>query len=94
MKQLTVTTLTLTVQVTRITLRTWLLVLLKWTVLFLVVAATDGPMPQTQESTSFRSSSWCARIVVFMNKVDMVDDAEIIRVSRNGNQRFIIFLSI
>jgi elongation factor Tu len=48
MKLLIVTMRTLTVQVTRITWKTWLLELLKWMVLFLV-AATDGPMPQTRE---------------------------------------------
>ena len=40
----------------------------------LVVAATDGPMPQTREHILLGRQVGVPRIVVFMNKVDMVDD--------------------
>ena len=55
--------------------------LLKWTVLLLVVAATDGPMPQTREHILLGTSGWnVPKLVVFMNKVDMVDDPELIEL--------------
>jgi len=44
----------------------------------LVVAATDGPMPQTREHILLARQVGVPRIVVFMNKVDMVDDPELI----------------
>jgi elongation factor Tu len=44
----------------------------------LVVAATDGPMPQTKEHILLARQVGVPRIVVFMNKVDLVDDAELI----------------
>jgi elongation factor Tu len=44
----------------------------------LVVAATDGPMPQTREHILLARQVGVPRIVVFMNKVDMVDDAELL----------------
>lgn len=44
----------------------------------LVVAATDGPMPQTREHILLAKQVGVPRIVVFMNKVDMVDDAEML----------------
>ena len=44
----------------------------------LVVAATDGPMPQTREHILLGRQVGVPRIVVFMNKVDMVDDAELL----------------
>ena len=47
----------------------------------LVVAATDGPMPQTREHILLARQVGVPTIVVFMNKVDMVDDEEIIRIS-------------
>ena len=40
----------------------------------LVVASTDGPMPQTREHILLARQVGVPRIVVFMNKVDMVDD--------------------
>ena len=46
----------------------------------LVVAATDGPMPQTREHILLARQVGVPRIVVFMNKVDMVDDAELIEL--------------
>jgi elongation factor Tu len=44
----------------------------------LVVAATDGPMPQTREHILLARQVNVPRIVVFLNKVDMVDDPEMI----------------
>ena len=44
----------------------------------LVVAATDGPMPQTREHILLARQVGVPRIVVFMNKVDMVDDPELL----------------
>ena len=46
----------------------------------LVVAATDGPMPQTREHILLGRQVGVPRIVVFMNKVDMVDDAELLEL--------------
>ncbi len=46
----------------------------------LVVAATDGPMPQTREHILLGRQVGVPRIVVFMNKVDMVDDEELIEL--------------
>jgi elongation factor Tu len=43
----------------------------------LVVAATDGPMPQTREHILLARQVGVPAIVVFMNKVDMVDDVEL-----------------
>jgi elongation factor Tu len=44
----------------------------------LVVAATDGPMPQTREHILLARQVGVPRIVVFMNKVDAVDDPELL----------------
>ena len=44
----------------------------------LVVAATDGPMPQTREHILLARQVGVPAIVVFMNKVDMVDDPELL----------------
>jgi elongation factor Tu len=44
----------------------------------LVVAATDGPMPQTREHILLGRQVGVPKIVVFMNKVDMVDDGELL----------------
>jgi len=46
----------------------------------LVVAATDGPMPQTKEHILLARQVGVPRIVVFMNKVDLVDDPELIEL--------------
>jgi elongation factor Tu len=46
----------------------------------LVVAATDGPMPQTREHILLARQVGVPRIVVFLNKVDMVDDAELLEL--------------
>jgi len=46
----------------------------------IVVAATDGPMPQTREHILLGRQVGIPRIVVFMNKVDLVDDAELLEL--------------
>jgi elongation factor Tu len=46
----------------------------------LVVAATDGPMPQTREHILLARQVGVPKIVVFMNKVDMVEDAELLEL--------------
>lgn len=46
----------------------------------LVVAATDGPMPQTREHILLGRQVGIPRIVVFMNKADMVDDEELLEL--------------
>src|SRR5688500_17227 len=46
----------------------------------LVVAATDGPMPQTREHILLGRQVGVPSMVVFMNKVDMVDDAELLEL--------------
>jgi len=46
----------------------------------IVVAATDGPMPQTREHILLARQVGVPRLVVFMNKVDMVDDSELLEL--------------
>ena len=46
----------------------------------LVVSAADGPMPQTREHILLSRQVGVPHIVVFMNKVDMVDDPELLDV--------------
>ena len=46
----------------------------------LVVAATDGPMPQTREHIRLGRQVGIPRIFVFLNKVDMVDDPELLEL--------------
>ena len=46
----------------------------------LVVASTDGPMPQTREHILLARQVGVPRVVVFMNKVDMVDDEELLEL--------------
>jgi elongation factor Tu len=46
----------------------------------IVVAATDGPMPQTREHILLARQVNVPKLVVFMNKVDMVDDEEILEL--------------
>ncbi len=46
----------------------------------LVVAATDGPMPQTREHILLARQVGVPKMVVFLNKVDMVDDPELIEL--------------
>ena len=56
----------------------------------LVVAATDGPMPQTREHILFARQVGVPALVVFMNKVDMVDDPELLNLLK---WKFVNFLS-
>ncbi len=46
----------------------------------LVVAATDGPMPQTREHILLARQVGVPKLVVFMNKVDLVDDSELLEI--------------
>jgi elongation factor Tu len=46
----------------------------------IVVAATDGPMPQTREHILLAKQVGVPEIVVFLNKVDMVDDPELVEL--------------
>ena len=46
----------------------------------LVVAATDGPMPQTREHILLGRQVGVPYIIVFMNKCDMVDDEELLEL--------------
>src|SRR4030043_174550 len=46
----------------------------------LVVSAADGPMPQTREHVLLEKQGRVPSIVVFLNKVDMVDDAELLEL--------------
>ena len=46
----------------------------------IVVAATDGPMPQTREHILLARQVGVPRLVVFMNKVDLVEDAEMLEL--------------
>ena len=53
----------------------------------LVVAATDGPMPQTREHILLARQVGVPSMVVFMNKVDAVDDAELLELVEMEVQR-------
>ncbi|MBU5585129.1 elongation factor Tu, partial [Enterococcus sp. S181_ASV_20] len=44
----------------------------------LVVSATDGPMPQTREHILLSRQVGVKHLIVFLNKVDLVDDEELI----------------
>jgi len=46
----------------------------------LVVAATDGPMPQTREHILLMRQVGVPRIVVFLNKVDLAEDEELLEL--------------
>ena len=46
----------------------------------LVVAATDGPMPQTREHILLARQVGVPHLVVFMNKCDLVDDPELLEL--------------
>jgi len=55
----------------------------------IVVAATDGPMPQTREHILLSRQVGVPALVVFMNKVDLVDDPELLELvaSRSGKKK-------
>jgi len=57
----------------------------------LVVAATDGPMPQTREHILLGRQVGIPRMVVFMNKVDMVDDEELLELVDMGIRELLSF---
>lgn len=59
----------------------------------LVVAATDGPMPQTREHILLGRQVGVPRIVVFLNKVDMVDDAELLELVEMEVRELLSFYS-
>jgi elongation factor Tu len=46
----------------------------------LVVSAADGPMPQTREHILLARQVGVPALVVFLNKIDMVDDPELIEL--------------
>ena len=46
----------------------------------LVCAATDGPMPQTREHILLARQVGVPQVVVFMNKVDLVEDPEMLEL--------------
>ncbi len=60
----------------------------------LVVNAADGPMPQTREHILLARQVGVPHIVVFLNKVDQVDDEELARACRNGSARASFFLRL
>ncbi len=53
----------------------------------LVVSAADGPMPQTREHILLARQVGVPYIVVYMNKADMVDDAELLGAGGDGDPR-------
>ena len=55
----------------------------------LVVSAADGPMPQTREHILLARQVGVPYIVVYMNKVDMVDDPELLDLVELGSSRFV-----
>ena len=50
----------------------------------LVVSAADGPMPQTREHVLLAKQVGIKHLVVFMNKVDMVDDEELLELCEHA----------
>ena len=57
----------------------------------LVVAATDGPMPQTREHILLGRQVGVPRIVVFLNKADMVDDEELLELVEMEDRELLSF---
>jgi len=53
----------------------------------LVVSAADGPMPQTREHVLLARQVNVPVVIVFMNKVDMVDDEELLDAGGDGSKR-------
>ena len=56
----------------------------------IVVAASEGPMPQTREHILLARQVGVPAIVVFMNKVDMVEDAELLGLGGVGDAGVIV----
>ena len=57
----------------------------------LVVAATDGPMPQTREHILLARQVGVPKLVVFMNKVDMVEDPELLELVEDEIRTLLTF---
>ena len=58
----------------------------------LVVSAADGPMPQTREHILLARQVGVPNLVVFLNKIDMVDDPELVElVEMEGNRKCVLF---
>ncbi len=53
----------------------------------LVVSASDGPMPQTREHILLARQVGVPNLVVFLNKVDMVDDEELLELVEMEGER-------
>ena len=60
----------------------------------LVVAATDGPMPQTREHILLARQVGVPKIVVFMNKVDLVDDEEMLELVEMEVRELLISMNL
>jgi elongation factor Tu len=61
----------------------------------LVVSAADGPMPQTREHILLARQVGVPNLVVFLNKVDMVDDPDLIElVEMEGEKPVYIYIDI
>ncbi len=60
----------------------------------LVCSAADGPMPQTREHILLARRVGVPAIVVFLNKVDQVDDAELLELARAGSARTAVVLRL
>ena len=75
-----VTTLTSTLQDTRTTLKNMITGAAQMDGAILVVASTDGPMPQTREHILLSRQVGVKHLIVFMNKVDLVDDEELLEL--------------
>ena len=56
----------------------------------LVVSAADGPMPQTREHILLARQVGVPYIIVYMNKADMVDDAELLGAGGDGGARAVV----
>ena len=82
----------MTVRDTPTTLKTWFTGAAQMDGAIIVVAATDGPMPQTREHILLARQVNVPKLVVFMNKVDMVDDEELLELVEMGNPRIARFL--
>lgn len=55
----------------------------------LVVSAADGPMPQTREHILLARQVGVPALVVFLNKVDMVDDPELIELVEMESESYL-----
>ena len=60
----------------------------------LVVASTDGAMPQTREHILLARQVGVPKLVVFMNKVDMVDDPELLELVEMDIRDLLSFMAL